>query len=38
MTKEGVISTSTHFVLKRYKEQGFTVEGEAAYERGFVSP
>lgn len=37
-TIEGVISTSTHFVLKRYKEQGFTVEGEAAYERGFVSP
>ncbi|MGN0642345.1 MAG: Lrp/AsnC family transcriptional regulator [Huintestinicola sp.] len=37
-TIEGVISTSTHFVLKQYKEQGFFIEGEAADERGFVSP
>ena len=35
---EGVISTSTHFVLKQYKEQGFFIEQEAADERGFVSP
>ena len=35
---DGVISTSTHFVLKQYKEQGFFIEIEAADERGFVSP
>lgn len=35
---DGVISTSTHFVLKQYKEQGFFIENEAADERGFVSP
>ena len=34
---DGVISTSTHFVLKQYKEQGFFIENEAADERGFVS-
>jgi len=37
-TIDGVISTSTHFVLKQYKEQGFFIESEAADERGFVSP
>lgn len=37
-TIDGVISTSTHFVLKQYKEQGFFIENEAADERGFVSP
>ncbi|MGN0666278.1 MAG: Lrp/AsnC family transcriptional regulator [Huintestinicola sp.] len=37
-TIEGVISTSTHFVLKQYKEQGFFIESEAEDERGFVSP
>lgn len=37
-TIEGVISTSTHFVLKRYKEQGFFIADEADDERGFVSP
>lgn len=37
-TIDGVISTSTHFVLKQYKEQGFFIEGETADERGFVSP
>ena len=37
-TIEGVISTSTHFVLKRYKEQGFFIADEAEDERGFVSP
>ena len=35
---DGVISTSTHFVLKQYKEQSFFIENEAADERGFVSP
>ena len=35
---DGVISTSTHFALKQYKEQGFFIENEAADERGFVSP
>ena len=35
---DGVISTSTHFVLKQYKEQGFFIENEAADERGVVSP
>ena len=35
---DGVISTSTHFVLKQYKEQGFFIENEVADERGFVSP
>ena len=37
-TIEGVISTSTHFVLKQYKKQGFIIENEAEDERGFVSP
>ena len=37
-TIDGVISTATHFVLKRYKEKGFFIEGEDADERSFVSP
>lgn len=37
-TIEGVISTSTHFVLKQYKEQGFFIADEAEDERGLVSP
>ena len=37
-TIDGVISTATHFILKRYKEKGFFIEGEAADERSFVSP
>ncbi len=37
-TLDSVISTSTHFVLKKYKEQGFFIENEAEDERGFVSP
>lgn len=37
-TIEGVISTSTHFVLKQYKENGIIFEPEAADERGLVSP
>ena len=35
---DGVISTSTHFVLKRFKENGFFIESENIDERGFVSP
>lgn len=35
---DGVISTATHFVLKRYKEKGFLIADEAEDERGFVSP
>ena len=31
---DGVISTSTHFVLKQYKEQGFFIENEAADGKG----
>jgi DNA-binding Lrp family transcriptional regulator len=37
-TIEGVISTSTHFYLKRYKENGFYLQGEKRDERGFVAP
>lgn len=37
-TIEGVISTTTHFVLKRYKEKGIFIENNIADERGFVSP
>ena len=37
-TIEGVISTSTHFVLKRYKQNGFFIEDENADERSLVSP
>ncbi|MBQ4256503.1 MAG: Lrp/AsnC family transcriptional regulator [Oscillospiraceae bacterium] len=35
---DGVISTSTHFVLKRFKDNGFFIESENIDERGFVSP
>lgn len=37
-TLDGVVSTSTHFVLKRYKDSGFVIEGENADERGLISP
>ena len=37
-TIDGVISTATHFILKRYKEKGIFIENEADDERGFVSP
>lgn len=37
-TIEGVISTTTHFVLKRYKEKGIFIEHNNSDERGFVSP
>ncbi len=37
-TIEGVMSTTTHFVLKRYKEKGIFIENNTTDERGFVSP
>lgn len=37
-TIDGVISTSTHFFLKRYKEKGIFIDDEEIDERSFVSP
>jgi len=37
-TIEGVLSTSTHFMLKTYKDQGVLMEGEQPDERLKVSP
>lgn len=37
-TIQGVISTSTHFLLKPYKEQGILMDGPAVDERLPVSP
>jgi DNA-binding Lrp family transcriptional regulator len=37
-TMEGVLSTSTHFVLKAYKEGGFLVGGDTKEERLSVAP
>ena len=37
-TIDGVLSTATHFVLKRYKEKGILIGVEETDERGFVSP
>ena len=37
-TMEGVISTSTHFMLKTYKDQGVLMEIEKEHERLKVSP
>lgn len=37
-TIDGVLSTATHFVLKRYKEKGIFIEQESIDERGMVSP
>ncbi len=34
---DGVISTATHFVLRRYKEMGVSICDEAADDRGPVS-
>ncbi len=33
-TIEGVLSTSTHFILKKYKEKGIFIDGEEPDERG----
>ncbi len=37
-TLDGVLSTSTHFQLKVYKQSGFTIDGEDESERLAVSP
>lgn len=37
-TIEGVISTETHFLLKKYKESGQILYGEDEYERLKVTP
>ncbi|NLT08230.1 MAG: Lrp/AsnC family transcriptional regulator [Ruminococcus sp.] len=33
-TIEGILSTSTHFILKKYKEKGIFIDGEEQDERG----
>ena len=35
---EGILSTTTHFILKRYKEKGFLISEGETDEREFVSP
>lgn len=35
-TIEGVLSASTHFILKKYKEKGIFIDEEEADERGLV--
>ncbi len=37
-TIQGVLSTSTHFALKTYKDQGVLMHAEKAHERLTVSP
>jgi DNA-binding Lrp family transcriptional regulator len=37
-TIEGVTSTATHFLLKRYKENGVMIGGAEEVERLAVSP
>jgi DNA-binding Lrp family transcriptional regulator len=37
-TLDGVLSTSTHFTLKTYKDQGVLMETESTHERLKVSP
>jgi len=37
-TIDGVISTATHFVLKKYKESGTLLENEDEYERLRIAP
>jgi DNA-binding Lrp family transcriptional regulator len=37
-TLDGVLSTTTHFVLKKYKEKGIVIEDEETDERGMVCP
>ena len=36
-TIEGVLSTTTHFILKTYKEKGIFIQEEDVDERGFVA-
>ena len=37
-TIDGILSTSTHFILKKYKEKGIIIEGEEKDERGYYFP
>ncbi len=37
-TLDGILSTSTHFILQRYKEKGVNFSGDDADERSLVSP
>ena len=37
-TIEGITSTATHFILKKYKESGKLLEGKNEYKRLKVSP
>lgn len=37
-TIEGVLSTTTHFILKTYKEKGVFIEEEVKDERGLIAP
>lgn len=37
-TIEGVLSTATHFLLKKYKEKGIFIDAEDIDERGLICP
>lgn len=37
-TLDGVLSTTTHFLLQRYKEKGINFAGEDVDERSLISP
>lgn len=37
-TIEGVLSTATHFLLKKYKEKGIFIDAEDTDERGLICP
>ncbi len=37
-TIDGVLSTATHFILKKYKEKGIFIDSEDIDERGLVCP
>lgn len=37
-TIDGVLSTATHFILKKYKEKGIFIDNEITDERGLVCP
>jgi DNA-binding Lrp family transcriptional regulator len=37
-TIQGILSTSTHFILKTYKDKGVLMEGDEQHERLKVSP
>lgn len=37
-TIEGVLSTATHFLLKKYKEKGIFIDAEETDERGLICP